>query len=110
MGACSAPSPQAREAQYRLVRRGDSLKWTADTLAWRGVHSGERLKHDVDFVGQDVRHDAQQLGYDAQMLNQYLQDDLRQFEQRQPEYLKKTGEIFGGQPERLGDTLIIMFL
>jgi hypothetical protein len=99
-----------RAVEQRLARRADSLKWTADTLAWREVHSGDRLRHDVEFVGQDMRHDVQQLQYDAQMLQTYLQYDLRRFGERQEMYRGKVEEIIRGEPEQLGPTLIIMFL
>jgi hypothetical protein len=102
---CHNPS-----AERQLAARGRSLRWTADTLAYREVLAGKRLQHSAEFIRQDVQHDARQLDHDLRVLQGYLEFDLRRFSERQRVYLEKTGQMLWGKPQNVERAAIVLFL
>ena len=103
--ACQHPA-----AQRRLTTRARSFQLTAQTFAHRERTADQRLQRLAELVRRNVKRDGVELERDLRALRAYLEDDLRRWQERQSEYHHKLGEIFGGEPENLEHTIIIMFM
>jgi hypothetical protein len=96
-------------ARERQQARANSLGWTAEKLAHREQIAGERLQRDADYIGWWVQRDVERTKLIPGAVQQYVEFDIRRWQERQSDYLSYTGRTLRGKPEQTEPTAIIMF-
>ena len=79
-------------------------------MTWREGDAGRRLERDAEFIRKDVQRDELKFHRDLRMLEAYLRFDLQRWQDRQPLYRERIGEILRGKPEQIEPSAIVMFL
>ena len=96
-------------AERRIARHERSLRWTGRTLAAREQSAGPRLQRAAEYIGQSIRHDCEESRQGMRQLKACLKSELQRWQRCQRACGEKLPEIFGGKPEHIEPTAILLF-
>ena len=97
-------------AERRIAMRERQIRATAEMLAQheRLPEAQQRLQRTADLIRRDFERDGEEFRRDMRALRAWFEYDCNRWSEQQESYRRRLEQIFGGKPEDIEPTAIIM--